>query len=132
MNSDDVKKSLIGKILPYDLIEYIWSLNYDWAAKIIQNKVKKSIINKINYLSYLYNTSSHVILNIYNKNHYILCNEILNTMNLCKCCARHQINKPNKLEPWEELPFQFTHINNNECFCSCRHISRMICRYIEE
>ena len=31
--------------------------------------------------------------------------DVLNTLNACKCCVNHQINKPKKLAPWIETEF---------------------------
>jgi hypothetical protein len=47
-------------------------------------------------------------------------------LNLCKCCHRHQTNRPSKFEPWIDTKF-----NNNpftDCDCKCRHLSRWLCR----
>ena len=46
--------------------------------------------------------------------------EKLDTLANCKCCTRHQKNKPTKKELWKELPR--TNNMNKFCDCSCRHI----------
>ena len=54
---------------------------------------------------------------------------IIETLNLCYCCDRHQKNKPFKLEKYIETPFKNnkSHINYS-CNCKCRQITRFICR----
>lgn len=52
--------------------------------------------------------------------------EKLVTLNKCKCCPKHQFNRPTKLVVWYELP---TNLNKFIiCNCDCRHMARMICR----
>lgn len=52
--------------------------------------------------------------------------KVIDTKVNCKCCPRHQINKPTQYAPWIELPFRGT--QDNLCSCTCRHEARMICR----
>ena len=54
-------------------------------------------------------------------------NEIIK-LNQCNCCQRHKVNKPKKLEPWIELPYNNTSKSNFTCLCDCRHKARWICR----
>lgn len=60
--------------------------------------------------------------------------EKLDTLSACKCCTRHQINKP--------LIFK-TYVDTNPdspdspsplsiCPCKCRHLARFICRQTYE
>lgn len=44
----------------------------------------------------------------------------------CKCCKRHLRRKPQTIRPWTESEFQVKH--STDCTCSCRHVSRQICR----
>ena len=44
----------------------------------------------------------------------------------CRCCERHQIDKPTKFVPWVELTFHET--QDTACGCSCRHEARILCR----
>ena len=54
----------------------------------------------------------------------------------CKCCTRHQTNRPSKLEPWIETdPDTFSvklHHVGPECKCNCRHMARFICRQVDD
>jgi hypothetical protein len=55
----------------------------------------------------------------------------LNYLANCKCCVRHQINKPIVFVPWHETP-----VNNSQqfiypCMCNCRHVARHICRQVD-
>ncbi len=45
----------------------------------------------------------------------------------CNCCIRHNIDKPQTLSMWTELPISNNKIKN-ECKCPCRHNARFICR----
>lgn len=55
-------------------------------------------------------------------------------LNQCKCCDRHQINKPNTFAPWQDCEssqglglYEWTG-QNLLCECDCRHMARWICR----
>ena len=50
---------------------------------------------------------------------------------ICKCCDRHQRNRPKSVENWLELRGKkgsYGANNNSGCVCSCRQFSRQICR----
>lgn len=51
----------------------------------------------------------------------------LDYLSNCKCCKRHQINKPSVFTIWQETEF---HYNEKvySCMCDCRHLARFICR----
>lgn len=52
---------------------------------------------------------------------------LIKELNECKCCERHQINKPTQLENWLEIEKeQFAQYY--DCDCDCRHRARWICR----
>ena len=47
----------------------------------------------------------------------------------CKCCIRHQINKPDKFLIWSDPKFDAINDNKDRpCKCDCRHLSRWLCR----
>ena len=50
-----------------------------------------------------------------------------NTLVNCKCCIRHNIQKPRYLQFYYETPFSF--YNKSKCKCDCRHFSRALCRF---
>lgn len=56
--------------------------------------------------------------------------EKLDTLALCKCCDRHNINKPITMTLWTDLDFNNT--QDTPCDCSCRHDARFICRQFED
>ena len=62
--------------------------------------------------------------------------EKLDTCSNCKCCPRHQYNKPIKLEKWIELDFLPDDCKpiwlDKKCECDCRHVARFICRQCDE
>ena len=56
--------------------------------------------------------------------------EKLDTLDKCKCCARHQYLKPVKFCEYIELKsnYKIDQDKKCECECDCRHIARFICR----
>ena len=45
----------------------------------------------------------------------------------CKCCTRHQINRPKTLK--SKVIYVYWHgtqITNDDCQCMCRHVARQI------
>ena len=136
MNSVQVRESRIG-ILPIEIIEYIWKLNYLWAISIVQKATKLFISRKVLFLDQMHRfcifncrfTGGFVNYKIHYRNRLLGAKEILNTLNSCKCCSRHQENKPRELKLWTETPFHGS--QNTLCSCSCRHMARFICREIE-
>lgn len=59
---------------------------------------------------------------------------VLSILNTCKCCSRHQHNRPSKVDDFCEKKNVKNHIDSfhpleiYNCDCNCRHISRFICR----
>ena len=53
---------------------------------------------------------------------------LLDALNTCECCDRHQVNRPEIVGPYEETKFNGTYNGNSPCQCQCRHYSRWICR----
>lgn len=62
--------------------------------------------------------------------------EKLDACSNCKCCVRHQYNKPKKLEKWMEViedeGYCIPPWLDKTCKCDCRHIARFICRQCDE
>jgi hypothetical protein len=54
--------------------------------------------------------------------------KMITELRQCKCCERHQTNRPTTFAPLEETQFKPPQSKMNECNCTCRHIIRMICR----
>ena len=121
-------------ILSYDLIEFINSLNYDWAAKIIQKKIRNNICKKVYDLTRLCDfaygecklPSNMSNCSIFYKNKILNRESIFKTFTACNCCTKHQINKPKEFKQWNSTPMNFR--INLTCPCACRHISRHLCR----
>ena len=136
MNTLSIAQSRIGVTLPKDLIEYIWQFNYNYAVNIINKYTRNFIYNKVNILvSMVRSAGSHSHLGYGAKNYMLFYNNrllsnknILTTLNACKCCDRHQKNKPHTLYNYIE---QGVPLNQNvTCPCMCRHMARFICREI--
>ena len=135
MNSHIIYINTFLDKLPRDLIEYIWSFNYENAATIIQYYTKMYIRTKVRQISEMLrfahfncNLSCSMRENycLFYKKKLLRRDDIFKTLNACKCCSRHNTDKPKKLEPWIETSF-----NDNQytsCNCSCRHLARFICR----
>lgn len=81
-----------------------------------------------NYRSDLHDNKCNSLSNYLKKNNSEeeLCS-IIQTMNSCNCCNRHQINKPNSLEEYVDYKYP-TQNKNYQCKCNCRQIARNCCR----
>lgn len=55
--------------------------------------------------------------------------EKLNSCSSCKCCPRHQTNRPSSLWFWREDSPKIHNVDK-DCECECRHIARFICRQV--
>ena len=83
-------------------------------------------------------------MNIYDRRNYFLVLEqakkdysyaqtVLDTLSKCKCCPRHNYYKPTFFQRWTELqPNTNTNDKLKYCDCTCRHLSRQICRLCKE
>ena len=135
--TSEIFKNTYFKKLPEDLIIYIVTYNFDWAAKIIQHQSKICFKQKIKTLTSLMVSSLITFrpmikitkISIFYKNKVLIASDIIKILALCKCCTRHQIDKPKTLIKWNETIFHGTQYC--DCLCSCRHISRFICRDCE-
>lgn len=121
--------------LPEELLYHIISFNEKEAVQIIQKKMiemlKKKITSfkKLNFSIFregLRNT--RIKYSIFYNNKIISNEEVVKTLSLCNCCERHKIDKPKLLAPWVDT--QFHGIQERNCSCNCRHLSRFICREI--
>ena len=113
--------------LPVDVLDYIWNMNHVWAANIIQihfkSYVHKRILDKVREDSGLgYKMQNY---SLFYKDRVYKKRDVFATCKACKCCGRHQINKPKNMGPKEALPFHGT--QNTTCDCSCRHMARFLC-----
>jgi len=52
---------------------------------------------------------------------------ILDYLNDCNCCERHNKNKPYLFTSWTWLSKKQI-FNTHDCKCQCRHLARTICR----
>lgn len=137
MNTNSVQKYSLFYKLPFELIEYIWSFNYETAAILIQTKFRKEIIYKIKEIYKLYTFGVHKCnisiyianFSLFYKNELLNKERLLQTFNACSCCERHKINKPNTLTHWIDED-DVSNVKLNNCQCSCRHLARWVCRSI--
>jgi len=124
-------------VLPNELIDLIWSFNYVWASNIIKKHFQKFLKTKVFEISKMLNFVFHKCKFPLSMENYSLSygkkilkkKDILSTFTACKCCERHQQNKPDGSSVWEETEFNWREKAN--CNCECRHLSRFLCRPIE-
>lgn len=55
--------------------------------------------------------------------------KLVDGLSKCNCCDRHKIDRPTAYLPREQVPMKFgKRPYENPCKCSCRILSRFICR----
>ena len=122
--------------LPLEIIKYILSFNYDWASKIIQKKARLCFKSKITEIGLLLDfaffkcnlPATMLNYSIVYKNKILTKDDIFKTYSACKCCERHQVNKPKTMTKWVDT--QISHTQFSSCNCYCRHMCRFLCREI--
>tara|TARA_B110000305_G_scaffold161137_1_gene178297 strand:- start:8136 stop:8582 length:447 start_codon:yes stop_codon:yes gene_type:complete len=62
------------------------------------------------------------------------CIRMFSVFEQCKCCEKHQINKPNMKDLLNGYlpPYSTSYSYNKICDCPCRHICRTICRELND
>ena len=129
-------------ILPNEIIDYILEYNPNHRDKFKNslNLIKiKSSINRINYIynmwkkdiSYTHTTNEEIAsFNLYLYNNIDDPQHIINNISNCKCCFRHSILRPNKLNCINYITFsRGTAPRVKEelnCMCRCRYYCREI------
>jgi len=125
--------------LPLDIIQYINNINYNYYALIIQKNWLLYINNKkydkhtILIFNKYYDSNIDNIDNYFITKNFILFKKIINLCNNCNCCKKHTINRPKTLEYFNDSQYRIsgsyrqTFYMNNNCACSCRHLTRKIC-----
>jgi len=123
--------------LPVEILDYIWSMNHIWAANIIKKRFTSyaqwCILTKVSELRKLVCFAAEESKLGYKMQNYNLLykdrvykkRDVFATCRACKCCARHQINKPKNLGPKEALQFHGT--QDIACDCTCRQMARFLC-----
>lgn len=125
--------------LPPDIIQYIYDINYNYYAHIIQKNWLLYINNEkygkktIEIFNKFYNNNIDNIDNYFLVKNFIFFKKIVNICNNCNCCKKHSINKPKTLEYFNDFEYRMsgsfrqTFYMKNNCKCPCRHLSRKIC-----
>lgn len=126
-------QSPLLNILPIELVEIIEEITYgtehrekftpmmdELRLKAVQKRMEYLNTNEY-YLGCPYTSFTHLISEeIDDKDHLV---QVFNT---CKCCERHQINRPKNIN--DNHIFQFNNAYHySHCNCDCRHYTRMIC-----
>lgn len=114
-------------------IEYIWEPRHHDAACIINHYVRLYFINFAKVLKPLIQSVVEAGADLLDKKvQYFVYNKhrdtqtIFNMLSGCRCCQRHQLNKPKAMERWVETKFNMT--QTTPCECICRHYMRWMCR----
>lgn len=116
-----------------EIIEYIWEPHHHDAARVINHYVRQYFINFAKVLKPLIQSVVESGADLLDKNvQYFVYNKhrdtqtIFNMLSGCRCCERHQVNKPKAMEQWVETKFNMT--QTTPCECICRHYMRWMCR----
>ena len=126
--------------LPMDIINEILILKDNHEQAMHFKRVSKELplsamFTKIKFLGNLYHISlqtgeydafEDIILNNMSK-----CEreQMIILLNTCKCCDRHQVNRPTYTHYKNGLiPHYSLSTSDSKCKCPCRHICRFICR----
>jgi len=124
--------------LPEELLLYIIAFNEASAVKIIQQQYRNMLKNKIKIFTRIIRAGRPVvgirrICDVFYNKKLVPQKELVKTFSRCDCCEKHKINRPNVLTNWVETEFHNTQHGlwiSNDCNCSCRHYSRVLCREI--
>lgn len=131
--------NILDTFFPTDISKFILEkadkdVHRDKLSKCLEHVKLHSLLinyNKINNMFKRWNI-------IHNKNiiksYFPDVDETLLILNTCKCCERHNINKPTSLQSHSDT-FCLSRIkllNNkkNSCECKCRRLSRLILKYL--
>jgi len=104
------------------ICDYILKSHSITAALEFENNIRKTFLED----GEDYNSLTICIEKYANKELRV---KLVDILSGCKCCDRHQINRPNKFESWVDTKFNNT--CDTDCECKCRHFSRFICRTCE-
>ena len=115
-------------VLPHEVLEIIVTFNEQHAVRVLQNLTKRLIKDKIYRFKNTPFYKKNYLTELNFKGRKVTGEEAIKTLNLCKCCDRHQLDKPFSFVKWVENQSQNNGIGYN-CKCLCRHQARMICRY---
>lgn len=122
--------------LPREIKEIIekmvWNMEHkDKFLPLLNELPLKAVHFKLDSLSkeYIseYNSESFITFLKYNLNDK---EKLVNVLSKCKCCSRHQKNRPNHIHDWELKFNPKEETKKYSCKCCCRQYSRMICSSI--
>jgi hypothetical protein len=137
----------------HSLSEQQIEINNEIQEEIQQNikEHTQKAINELTKEKYIYVCKSTTPFYFVERLGLDTCIKIFNHMEECKCCERHQINKPTQTLFMEGYtPFYDDYSYNHEeetyyneqkkkdnehlkkCNCSCRHICRLLCREVND
>lgn len=130
-------QSPLFNILPIELVEIIEEMAYGAHHREkftpMMNEIRlKAAQKRIEYL----NNNEYYVGCPYNSFIQLISEKIddpehlVQVFNTCKCCARHQINRPKNIND-NNFDFNISY-NYSKCICECRHNSRMICCSVNE
>ena len=129
--------------LPEVIIQYILEYNPEHREKfklMFDELESKAAVIKHDIISNDWNTMNHLerpsFYNFIISSHYIDdFQRYVKALHKCRCCARHQINKPRHYYDmeWDMEPSDSTILavqqirSHRNCNCPCRHMARACC-----
>lgn len=131
--------NILDTFFPTDISKFILEkvdkdVHRDKLSKCLEHVKLHSLLinhNKISNMFKRWNMihNKHII-----KSYFPDVDETLRILNTCKCCERHNVNKPKSLQSHPDT-FCLTRIKllndkKNSCECKCRRLSRLILKYV--
>ena len=130
---------LIRPRLPAELVRHIYEFDgtfRDDYSKCMDKIAVDGIHSRLTCLARNFETGVGDAYATTLLEHFPDSNNVIKTLNKCKCCPAHQFRKPKSLtdlngtrrfweyphEDWTQRPCK------NGCLCNCRNISRWLCR----
>ena len=118
--------------LPGDIVHHIESYYFGMVHKEKMSKLYVDIVRK----SYQLKLDNVIPFTLNECFDYEECVDIVHFMNTCRCCERHQQYHPT-VDEFKDgyippYPTSTCNTENNICRCNCRHLSRLICREIND
>ena len=119
--------------LPEDVILYIYTFNAEHREKFknsLEEMVPKAAIVKFNYIVSNWNNIPDSIRPAFRSyitesSHMDSPGDFVKALNKCRCCIRHQFNKPKDINDRQYRKF-IDGCSPGGCSCPCRHAARAV------
>lgn len=117
--------------LPNDIVHNIENYYYGMVHKEQMRKIYTDVVKK----SYQLKLNNVMPFTLNEHFDFEECIQIIHSMNSCRCCERHQQHHPtvDEFKTGYVPPYPTsTYDAAIMCRCNCRHLSRLICREIND